>query len=235
MYPNYRQWRHAFKLDPDKYIDDSSLEQICRSGSDVLIIGGSSGVTMEKTYELFARVRTYPILCVCELSSMDAVVPGFEAYLLPLVLNGNRDWLIGQHLEAIKQYGELIPWNRVITEGYVCLNPHATVSKLTEADTNLELDDVLAYAQVADSMLRMPILYLEYSGQFGNMTWLSTVKKTLKHSHLIYGGGVDSPDKAAQAATSAHTIVVGDILYENLEIALQTVDAVRGVRNREVR
>jgi len=33
---NYRNWKHVFKLDPNKEIDDQSLERICESGTDAI-------------------------------------------------------------------------------------------------------------------------------------------------------------------------------------------------------
>ncbi|MNP69947.1 Heptaprenylglyceryl phosphate synthase [compost metagenome] len=50
----------------------------------------------------------------------------------------------------------------------------------------------------------------------------------MERAHLIYGGGIDDPEKAAQAAQVADTIVVGNIVYSDLNKALETVLAVKG-------
>ena len=34
------EWKHVFKLDPNKEISDEQLEAICESGTDAILIGG---------------------------------------------------------------------------------------------------------------------------------------------------------------------------------------------------
>src|SRR5690625_7900833 len=54
-----KRWKHIFKLDPAKNISDENLKQLCHSGTDAIIIGGTDNVTYENVYELFTRVRRY--------------------------------------------------------------------------------------------------------------------------------------------------------------------------------
>jgi putative glycerol-1-phosphate prenyltransferase len=49
----------------------------------------------------------------------------------------------------------------------------------------------------------------------------------LQGAQLFYGGGINSPDKAIQASAAADTIVVGNVVYDNLDQAIATVHAVR--------
>jgi putative glycerol-1-phosphate prenyltransferase len=70
---DFREWRHVFKLDPNKEISDDKLEKICESGTDAVIVGGSDGVTLEKVLDLMARIRRYTVPCVLEVSSIDIV------------------------------------------------------------------------------------------------------------------------------------------------------------------
>jgi putative glycerol-1-phosphate prenyltransferase len=60
---------------------------------------------------------------------------------------------------------------------------------------------------------------------------MELVKKTagmLTSARLFYGGGIDGAETARQAKQAAHTIVVGNVIYENLERALDTVRAIQG-------
>lgn len=219
-------WRHIFKLDPDRTIDDQSLERICLSGTDGIIVGGSAGITYDNTDQLLRRIRRYPVSCILELSNPQAIVPGFDGYVIPMVLNtANTDWIIGHHQRAIRDYSSILQWEHVLAEGYIILNPNSTVAQVTEAQTELDLEDVIAYAQLADRLLHLPIVYLEYSGTFGNMNLVGRVKTSLNHARLIYGGGIDSIELAQQALEAADTIVIGNLIYDNINEAIRTVQA----------
>lgn len=228
MHLRMKQWKHVFKLDPDRDISDDALERVCLSGTDAVMVGGSTGVTFDNTVDLLARIRRYEVPCVLEVSDQEAIVPGFDLFMIPIVLNaGDTQWIIGRHHRALKEYGAILDWEQIVTEGYIILNQDATAAKLTEADTQLSVKDVEAYGRMAERLFRCPIVYLEYSGSFGNMALVSRVRSLLGEARLFYGGGIDGPDKARQAAEAAHTIVVGNAVYENLEHALATVEAVR--------
>ncbi|MFD0696307.1 heptaprenylglyceryl phosphate synthase [Paenibacillus sp. GCM10027628] len=225
MIVNISKWKHVFKLDPDREISDEALDRLCQSGTDAMMVGGSSGVTFDNTVDLLARIRQYEVPVVLEISNQEAIVPGFDLFLIPIVLNANDpQWIVGQHHEALKEYGAILNWDEIITEGYIILNGEATAAKLTSARTELDVRDVTAYARMADKLFRMPIVYLEYSGVFGDMELVRRTRSVLEHARLIYGGGIDTLDKARQAAEVADTIVVGNIIYSDLEQALQTVN-----------
>lgn len=61
---------------------------------------------------------------------------------------------------------------------------------------------------------------------FGDMELVKKVKSVLTETHLFYGGGIDSADTAKKAFAFADTIVVGNIIYENIDKAIETVEAV---------
>lgn len=224
MHEDIRHWRHVFKLDPDKEISDEHLDRICTSGTDAIVVGGSTGVTFDNTIDLLARVRRYELPCVSEISTIEAVVPGFDLYLIPVVLNSRQgQWITGRHREALKQFGKMLPWESLVPEGYVVLNEDSTVARLTQVDANLDRQDVIACANLTEKLFRLPVCYLEYSGKFGDMDLVREVRDTLEESQLFYGGGIDSAERARQALAAADTIVVGNIIYEDIERALETV------------
>ncbi|WP_438351993.1 geranylgeranylglyceryl/heptaprenylglyceryl phosphate synthase [Paenibacillus sp. FA6] len=43
-----KSWRYVFKLDPDREMDERSLDAVWMSGMDAIMVEGSSGVTYEK-------------------------------------------------------------------------------------------------------------------------------------------------------------------------------------------
>lgn len=224
---DFQTWRHVFKLDPAKTISDGQLERICESGTDAILIGGSDNVTLDNVLDLMARVRRFTVPAVLEVSTVESVTPGFDYYFIPTVLNSNDPrWIKGLHHEAIREYGDIMDWEELIPEGYCILNPACKAAELTKADTDLSTEDVLAYARMAEHFFRLPIFYLEYSGTYGDPALVREVKSVLQETRLFYGGGVDSVEKAREMAQQADTVVVGNIIYENLEAAIATVETV---------
>ncbi|MBB6447761.1 heptaprenylglyceryl phosphate synthase [Bacillus benzoevorans] len=219
-----REWRHVFKLDPNKTISDEALEKLCESGTDAIIIGGTDGVTLENILNLMARVRRYAVPCGLEISSIETVTPGFDLYFIPTVLNSaDTKWITGLQHEALKEYGELMNWEEFLVQGYCILNEDCKAAKLTDANTKLTKDDVAAYAMLAEKMFHLPIFYLEYSGSYGDPSFVAEAKKKLDHTLLFYGGGITSRSQAEEMAELADVIIVGNIIYEDINAALQTV------------
>ncbi|MBP2240899.1 putative glycerol-1-phosphate prenyltransferase [Cytobacillus eiseniae] len=222
------KWRHVFKLDPDKSISDAQLERICESGTDAIIVGGTDGITLEKVLDLMARVRRYTVPCVLEVSSIDSITPGFDFYFIPTVLNSKETkWITGLHHEAVKEYGDVMNWDEIFVQGYCILNEDCKAAKLTKAKTELTIDEIRAYAMMAEKMFHLPIFYLEYSGTFGNYDTVQEVKKVLEKTSLFYGGGIETVEQAKEMAKAADVIVVGNIIYKDLGAALKTVNAVK--------
>ncbi|MHA7967328.1 heptaprenylglyceryl phosphate synthase [Paenibacillus sp. CAU 1782] len=224
----YGQWRHVFKLDPEREISDNDLEAVCLSGTDAILLGGSSGVTFSNTVELMSRVRRYEVDCALEVSTLDGAVPGFDGYFVPVVLNTDKpEWIMGNQLRGLEEYGAFIPWESTAGQGYIILNGDSTVARLTSAKTEISQSQVIAHVAMADKLMRLPVVYIEYSGRFGDMELLKRLRPLISQARLFYGGGIDNAEKAAAAAKYAHTVVVGNIVYSNLEAALSTVDAVK--------
>jgi putative glycerol-1-phosphate prenyltransferase len=222
---NIRSWRHLFKLDPDRPLSDDALERICLSGTDALVVGGSGGVTFDNTVELLSRIRRYELPCVLEISEADAIVPGFDLYFVPVVMNTPRgEWITGRQQQAVRQYGAILDWGLIVPEAYIILNGDSAAARITGADTELDAKDAAAFARLADKLFRFPVVYLEYSGRFGELDRLKAVREVVQDARLFYGGGIDSPEKARLASGYADTIIVGNAIYENLDKALQTVD-----------
>lgn len=221
------EWRHVFKLDPEKELDDAALEALCLSGTDAVIVGGSSGVTYDNTVDLLARLRRYAVPCALEVTTIEALVPGFDLYLIPIVLNSeDLNCIIGQHVEALRRYGGVLPAGGIAAEGYIIANPDCTAAKVASARMP-SAEETVALARYADRLLRLPIVYIEYSGKFGDMETAARAKAALSGARLFYGGGIDSAESAVAAAEAADTIVVGNIIYQSLAAALSTVRAIK--------
>lgn len=223
----YQSWRHVFKLDPAKEISDEHLERICKSGTDAILIGGSDDVTLENVHDLMARVRQFSVPAVLEISTVESVMLGFDFYFIPTVLNSaDPKWIKGLHHEAVREYGDYMDWEELVPEGYCILNPDCKAARLTDAYAELDAEDVVAYARLAEHFFKLPIFYMEYSGIYGDPDLVKQVSGHLNGTRLFYGGGIDSIDKAKEMAKAADTVVVGNVIYTDIEEAIRTVEAV---------
>jgi len=103
---DYTTWRHAFKLDPAKTITDKEIKRLAESGTDGIIVGGSDGVTMDNVLDLLIRMKRYAVPLALEVSTIESVMPGFDYYFIPTILNStDTKWVKDLHHEAIKEYG----------------------------------------------------------------------------------------------------------------------------------
>lgn len=216
-------WRHAFKLDPNKEISDKDLESVCESGTDGIIVGGTDDVTLPGVVDLVSRVKKYSVPCVLEVSSIDAISPEFDAYLIPMVLNSqDKQWMMDVQHEAIKQYKHFMSWKEMFFEGYCVMNEDAKAFTYTNCKLPTR-EDVLAYAYMAEHVFHLPYFYLEYSGMYGDPDLVCDVSSELGQTKLIYGGGIHTLAEAKEMSMYADMIVVGNAIYTNLTEALQTV------------
>lgn len=227
---DYKTWRHAFKIDPAKELSDKDLETVAESGTDGVIIGGSDGVTVENVLDLLARFRRFSVPLALEVSTVESVTPGFDYYFIPTVLNTtDSKWFNGLHHEALREYGHMMNFDEVVTEGYCIMNPDCTAAKVTGVDSTPDYDDVQAYARMAEHLFSLPIFYLEYSGQYGDPQIVRAAKELLSNTRLFYGGGIRTVEQAKEMAAIADTVVVGNVVYDDLKAALKTVAAVKSI------
>lgn len=225
---DYLNWRHVFKLDPAKEISEEALEQICESGTDVILVGGTDDVTLDGVLDLLVRVRRFSVPIALEISNIESITPGYDYYFIPSVLNStDTKWVKDLQHEAIKEYGDILIWEELVAEGYCILNPDCKVAQVTNAKTDLTEEDVVAYARMAENFFKLPIFYLEYSGMYGDVEMVKAAAEVLNNTKLFYGGGITSVEQAKEMAAYANTVIVGNIIYDDLKAALKTVNAVK--------
>lgn len=156
------------------------------SQTDAIMIGGTDDVTEDNVIHLMSRVRRYPLPLVLEISNIESVMPGFDFYFVPTVLNSTDvAFHNGTLLEALKTYGHSIDFEEVIFEGYVVCNADSKVAKHTKANTDLTIEDLEAYAQMVNHMYRLPVMYIEYSGIYGDVSKVQAVSEHLSETQLF--------------------------------------------------
>jgi phosphoglycerol geranylgeranyltransferase len=220
----WADWDHVVKIDPDKtLVEGETFEDVCATGTDALEIGGTTGMTEEKMARVVEATTAYDVPVYIEPSNVAAVVhrEGLDGYLVPVVLNaGDVFWMTGAHKEWIRLDDD-IDWARTYTEAYLVLNPDSSVAEYTQADCDLGADDVAAYAAVAERLLGQEIVYVEYSGTYGDPEVVQAASDGVEAAAVFYGGGIVDYDAAYEMGQRADTVIVGDLVHE------EGVDAVR--------
>jgi len=164
---------------------------------------------------LFARLQHCSLPVAQEVSDVASLCPGFDLYFVPMVLNSREvDWIVGHQQAALKRLGSLVDGEKVVGEGYLIMNPEATAARISKARSDLDMDDVVAFARLAGGLLRMPIFYLEYSGMYGSPEVVRAASAVLDDTLLWYGGGIRTSEQAREMATAADAIVIGNSIYE---------------------
>jgi phosphoglycerol geranylgeranyltransferase len=226
----WKDWVHVTKLDPDKQLRPGDIDAIAASGTDALMLSGTLNVTQENLAALQKQVKAYNLPLVMEPASPDAVLmQGIDYVFVPSVINSTDvQWIIGKHSTWIQKQKQKIEWDLIVPEAYIVLNPDSAVGKLTKSLCDLKAEEVAAYAAVADHYFHFPIIYIEYSGMFGDPEVVKAASDAIRNSILYYGGGINSAEKAAQMSRYADTIVVGNAVYDQGAAVLKaTVDAIQ--------
>lgn len=239
------RWRHVVKLDPDKPLPTYTVRRIATSGTDAILIGGTQRVTAFKVAGVLRQLRSAPVPVCIEMSATACAVPGADAYFVPVVLNaGDSRWLIGQHLSGLRLLGNLVPWERVLAEGYVVGNPASAVARRVSARIPAGPGELTALIRYGAGILRLPIVYLEFSGVMASSDLIASaaaafaaIRKQTGNlrsggPRLFYGGGLRTFDDTQRMLRMVDTIVVGNALYgprglAALEATLAAADRAR--------
>ncbi|MCD1294503.1 geranylgeranylglyceryl/heptaprenylglyceryl phosphate synthase [Methanocella sp. CWC-04] len=211
---DWRKWRHITKLDPDKPITPKDVAAIVDSGTDAIMVSGTQNITKENVANLVGMLKEYSIPKVLEPANIDGLRDDLDFIFVPSIINTDVSfWIMGAHKEWVQHYK--VDWDRIIPEAYIVLNPRSAVAIVTKAKTDIPVKEVAAYAECADRFFHFPVVYIEYSGTYGDPAVVKAVKEKLDKSVLYYGGGINSREKAEEMAKYADTIIVGNAVYEN--------------------
>ncbi|MFB6164045.1 MAG: phosphoglycerol geranylgeranyltransferase [Haloarculaceae archaeon] len=227
MSGDWTEWDHVLKVDPDKeLVDGETFADVCRTGTDAIAVGGTTGMTGEKMSRVVEACGEHDVPLYIEPSNTSSVVhsDALDGYLVPTVFNaGDITWVTGAHKEWVRLDDE-IDWERTWTEAYIVLNPEASVATYTQANCDLDADEVAAYAEVAERMFGQEIVYVEYSGMLGDPAKVRAAHDVLDDATLFYGGGIHDYDSAHQMAAESDVIVVGDLVHdEGVDAVAETV------------
>jgi phosphoglycerol geranylgeranyltransferase len=222
----WAQWEHVTKVDPDKALHErDTYAAIATTGTDAIIIGGTTNVTESSVQSILAALTPAEIPIFVEPTYRPTQFhrEGLAGYLVPIVLNADDPlWITGAHHEWVRSSD--LEWDYVHPEAYIVLNPASSVATYTQANCDLDVDDVVAYAELAEHILGQEIIYLEYSGTLADPAVVAAARDALSSARLFYGGGIHDYDSAYEMASVADTVIVGDVLHEaGIEAVEETV------------
>ena len=223
----WADWDHVLKVDPDKeLVEGETFEDVCRTGTDAIEIGGTTGMTAEKMERVVDACAANDVPLYQEPSNPSVVIDSdaLDGYLVPTVFNADEAfWVTGAHKEWVR-IGNGLDWNQTTTEAYIVLNPDSAVAEYTSADCDQSAEDVAAYASVAEKLFGQEIIYIEYSGTYGDPDVVAAAADALDDATLFYGGGIHDFESARGMAAHADAVVVGDLLHdEGCDAVAETV------------
>ena len=218
--------RLAVLIDPDKPSDAQMLSIIEKANAadvDFFFVGGSLLVTdsLDHCIKLIKANSNIPVLIFPGNSlQISKYCDGF--LLLSLISGRNPEMLIGRHVIAapyLKLYG-----NEIIPTGYMLIDSGKATSVTYMSDTTPiphDKDDIAMCTAIAGEMLGLKLIYLEAGS--GAMTPVSTsmISKVSQMINipLIVGGGIKTPEMAAEAVKAgADVIVIGTAFEKEPEL-----------------
>jgi phosphoglycerol geranylgeranyltransferase len=215
---------HMTLLDPDK-LPAATIAGICagaaKAGTDAIMLGGSTGITVENLDAAIAAIKGRTSLPVI-LFPMGAKALSGKAdaiYFMSLMNSRNLRFVIGEQVAGapvIKALG-LEP----ISMGYIIVEPGMKVGEVGEADPIPRNEPKKAVAQaLAAQYFGMKLVYLEAgSGAHSPVPddMVSSVKRAISIP-LVVGGGVRRPEQArALAKAGADVLVTGTLAEESAD------------------
>jgi putative glycerol-1-phosphate prenyltransferase/phosphoglycerol geranylgeranyltransferase len=215
-------------LDPDSSENDIFLQignMAFESGADLILVGGSlmgHANLPKKVEELKSQIKIPVILFPGGASQ---VVPGFDAMLFTSLVSGrNPQYLIEEQLKGglmVKALGmETFP------TAYMLINsgPATSVEYISNTKPIPANKPKLTMAHaIAAELMGMRWTYLEAGSGANDPIPLEHIILTRKATHLniITGGGITTPEDAAdRAKAGANIIVTGTIWEQNLDMRL---------------
>ncbi len=212
---------HMTLIDPAKQPPETSRKialAASNAGSDVIMVGGSTGITqdnLDRTVDNIKEACNLPVIYFP--SGANAIARHADAIYFMSVLNSkNVKNVTGEHWKGAPVIRKL--GLETISMGYVIIEPGMKVGEVGEADL-VKRDDIsraVGYG-IATELFGMEFLYLEAGSGAPEPVPIEMIKAVRQSIRipLIVGGGITSSDKASSVAKAGADIVVTGTLVEN--------------------
>lgn len=212
---------HFTLIDPDKSPGPKAAE-IARGaaelGSDVILLGGSTGISTEKMGEAARSVKAAtPLPAIIFPEGPVSLTPDADAVLFMSLLNSrNLDLVIRIHAQSAPRIQRL--GLEPISLGYVVVAPGMRVGEVGQVDAVArDRPEVAVGYALAAQMLGMQMVYLEAGSGAPSPVPVEMVRevRSALHVPLIVGGGIRTGKEArALLEAGAQVLVTGTITEE---------------------
>ncbi|MFH1118824.1 MAG: geranylgeranylglyceryl/heptaprenylglyceryl phosphate synthase [Bacteroidota bacterium] len=232
-----RKKQMAVLIDPDK-LDDSIIRKMAVSAAacsvDYFFVGGSLLINnrLDECVRIIKETAGIPVVLfpgnTLQMSwKADAIL------LLSLISGRNAEMLIGRHVVAAP-YLKLSPLE-VISTGYMLVESGrpTAVSYMSNSDPiPHDKDDIAMCTAMAGEMLGMKLIFMDAgSGAINPVSpgMISHVKQSIKVP-LLVGGGIRTPEKAAEsAAAGADLLVIGNAFEKDPGLIREIAEAIKNL------
>lgn len=224
-------------IDPDKPTNEQIVSIVKKSNQakvDLFFVGGSLLTTdsLDNCIKLIKNNSDIPVLIFPGNSlQISKWCDGF--LLLSLISGRNPEMLIGRHVIAapyLKLYG-----NEIIPTGYMIVDSGRQTSVSYMSNTvpiPHDKDDIAICTALAGEMLGLKLIYMDAGSGAENPISKEMIYKVKQNISipLVVGGGIRTPEKAAEdAKAGADIIVVGNIFEKSLENLQKFADAIHEI------
>lgn len=221
-------------IDPDKVRlgkITKVLELSVEAGVDYFFIGGSLVVNDMLDYVLTSMKEKCPIpMILFPGNSFQLSYKADGLLFLSLISGRNAELLIGKHV-ITAPFLKVSPLE-IISTGYMLIDGGITTSVQYMSNTApipAGKDDIALCTAIAGEMLGLKQIYMDAGSGARNpipASMISMVSGAI-HIPLIVGGGIASPEKAAEnAKAGADIIVVGNAIEKDPQLIVEMAKAV---------
>ncbi len=211
---------HAALIDPDKQPAEKAGElakKMKEAGTDIIFVGGSSGITMENLSATAKAVKEQSGLPVLLFGGTpDSLNKELDAVFFMQIVNATDPMFVtfGQVAAApnIVKLGL-----ESISLGYVIVEPGMTVARVSKAKVvkQDEIEKAVAYA-MACKLFGFEFIYFEAGSGADRPIPPEMIKaiKTYVDLPLIIGGGIRTPEAAEAARLAGADVIVTGTMIE---------------------
>jgi len=230
---------HFSLMDPDpNKISTKKIEELAKNlkkiGTDAIIVGGSTGVTMKSLDKAIKAIRKHFSFPIILYPGSSGGVSRYADGILFMSLLNSKDpsWIVGHP----KIGAQFVKANKIepLPMAYLVVEPGMKAGEVgcAELIRRDETSTAVDYAVTAQ-FFGMRFVYLEAGSGADRPVpaeMISAVKKNAKVT-LIVGGGIRTP-ASAQAAVKAGAdiIVTGTIIEDDITRVKSIIDAIKKFR-----